>query len=77
VLEIPEGSSTLVMTARLQWSVYALFFVGFTMAGFPWLALLGLGTLFVINLIGDARACHRVLRLVGDRIDAVRAEASS
>jgi hypothetical protein len=53
VLEIPQGSSALVMTARLHWSVYALFFVGFTLAGFPKLVLGAMVAMFLLDQRGS------------------------
>ena len=64
----PEDSS-LTMRARLQWSFYAIFVVGFAIVGFPWPVFLFMGLMFVVNYVWEVRTFQRLFRVVGDEIE--------
>jgi hypothetical protein len=71
-LVLNREEAALSMYARPYWSVYAVFFIGFWCAGFPWQVLAFISAMFAINLWWEVRTFRRVFEAVCVAIDGPR-----
>lgn len=76
-LIVDVGGPSLALTARLNWSVYAVFVVGFALAHFPWFVFPGIAAMFGINYLWDVRECKRLFTRVAEAIDDGSADQES